>query len=195
MLLLSFLVSASLSKGSTNLCLAIALIALPAILIYPSAKRWFAYPQALLAFCWGFAVLIPWAASESSIAGGLPLFCCWGATLFWTFGFDTVYAMADRKDDETLGLKSSVLTLGRQAKKIVSVSYAIASILFATGAYFAGIVWIFWPIWIVATIGMQLEVGIINGQNCSTSIFSRHFKNQVWLGGLLLLALILGRIA
>ena len=176
MLLLSFLIVVSLPTGSTNLCLAIALIALPAILVYSSAKRWFAYPQAFLAICWGFAVLIPWAASESSLTGGWPLFYCWSATLMWTFGFDTVYAMADRNDDKALDLKSSVLTLGRKTKSIVGVSYGITCILFATGAYFARVGWSFWPIWIVATIGMQREIFIINELNCSISIFGRHFK-------------------
>ena len=30
------------------------------------------------------------------------LVLCWLATLTWTFGFDTVYAMADRPDDRKL---------------------------------------------------------------------------------------------
>ncbi len=194
MLLLSFLILISLPNESATLCLSIALLALPTILIYPSAKRWFAYPQAILAICWGFAVLIPWAASESSLAGGLPLLLCWSATLLWTFGFDTVYAMADQNDDKNIGLKSSVLTLKGKAKKVVAISYCAADIFLAIAAYFAGVSWIFWPIWTVATLGMQREVFILKEPCYTTSIFSRHFTNQVWLGSLLLLGLILSRI-
>ena len=167
---------------------------MPVILFYPTAKRWFAYPQALLAICWGFAVLIPWAANEASLAGGFPLLFCWGGKLFWTFGFDTVYAMADRHDDAKLGLHSSALSLGEQTKKTVAISYAISSICLALGAYFAETGWIFWPIWIFASLGMQHEVNKLRSSVSTMTIFGRHFKNQVWIGGLILLGLIIGRI-
>jgi 4-hydroxybenzoate polyprenyltransferase len=89
-----------LPAAHRGLCLALAIAALPPVLLYPSAKRWFAFPQAVLALCWGFAVLIPWAAASGDLrAGGWPLLATWLATLLWTFGFDTVYAMADRPDD------------------------------------------------------------------------------------------------
>ncbi len=194
MLLFSFLIVIALPTSSFTLCLGIALLALPIILIYPSAKRWFAYPQAILAICWGFAVLIPWAASESSLFGGIPILSCWGATVLWTFGFDTVYAMADSIDDKAIGLKSSVLTLGNNTKRIVTISYALTCFFLAIGAYVAGVTWVFWPLWVIATLGMQQEIRTINRSGFPISIFGRHFKNQVWLGGLLLLGLILGRM-
>jgi len=195
LLLLSFIVVISLPPASITLCLAMALLALPAILIYPSSKRWFSYPQAILAICWGFAVLIPWAASESSLNGGIPLLTCWGATVMWTFGFDTVYAMADSKEDKNLGLKSSVISLGVKAKKIVAISYAMACCLLAIAAYTSGINWIFWPFWVTVVISMQDQILSLDRSKSSMSTFGRHFKNQVWLGGLLLLGLILGKIA
>ena len=101
-----------LPEANRTLCLQLAIAALPPVLLYPSAKRWFAYPQAVLALCWGFAVLIPWAASRGSLQGGWPLLCLWLATLLWTFGFDTVYAMSDREDDRLVGVRSSALSLG-----------------------------------------------------------------------------------
>ncbi len=195
MLFMSCLILFSLPSTSVRICLSLALTALPIILIYPSAKRWFAYPQALLALCWGFAVLIPWAASESSLAGGLPLLFCWLATLIWTFGFDTVYAMADYKDDKSLALNSSVLSLGRYSKNVVAICYALATTFLAIGAYLVGVKSIFWPIWIISSLGMQREIYIINQMDSPFSTFGRHFRNQVWLGSLLLVGLILGRIS
>ncbi len=73
MLFLSLLVVINLPQASRNICLLLAVLALPSVLLYPSAKRWFAYPQALLAICWGFSVLIPWAASEHSLSVSWPL--------------------------------------------------------------------------------------------------------------------------
>ena len=194
MLLLSLLIIFALPTASTSLCLAIALLALPIMLFYPTAKRWFAYPQALLAICWGFAVLIPWAASEASLAGGFPLLFCWGATLIWTFGFDTVYAMADSQEDIKLGLKSSVISLKNNAIKTVSICYALTSILLAFASFKAGVNWFFWPIWAIVSLGMQNESIKLKHSGTQKAKSGNHFKNQVLLGGLLFLGLIIGKV-
>ncbi|ABX08388.1 4-hydroxybenzoate polyprenyltransferase [Prochlorococcus marinus] len=193
-LTLSLLIVLLLPGSSRVLCLQLASASLIPILIYPSSKRWFKYPQALLALCWGFSVLIPWAASESSLSGGWPLISCWLATMTWTFGFDTVYAMADKNDDKNLGLHSSVLSLGGNAKITVSICYFITSVLLGFGAFKADTSLVFWPIWLIASIGMQREIHLINLNAISTSMISRHFSNQVLLGSLFLLGLILSKV-
>ena len=101
-LLAALLVVLALPPANLGLCLWLAVAALPPVLLYPSAKRWFAFPQLVLAICWGFAVLIPWAAASGSLQGP-PLLLTWLAAVSWTFGFDTVYAMADRDDDRRVG--------------------------------------------------------------------------------------------
>ena len=63
MLCLGLGVVLSLDAASRQLCLMLAVATILPILLYPSAKRWFNFPQAVLAICWGFAVLIPWAAA------------------------------------------------------------------------------------------------------------------------------------
>ena len=194
MLLLSLWVVFSLPISSRALCLKLSIIALPFILIYPSAKRWFKYPQFILSICWGFAALIPWAASQASLAGGVPLISCYCATMVWTFGFDTVYAMADKKDDESLGLYSSALSLGEKAIEAVSISYAITSLLLGSAAIFSGTNWFFWPFWLVASFGMQREIWLLKNLKVSSPKFKSHFRNQVRLGGLTLIGLIIGNI-
>ena len=120
MLFFSLFIVLSIPQESRNLCLLLSSLSLPFILLYPSAKRWFQYPQLILSICWGFSVLIPWAASESSLAGGVTLIFCWLATILWTFGFDTVYAMADEIEDKEIGLNSSAISLGKKSIKTVS---------------------------------------------------------------------------
>ena len=176
-----------------GLCLALALAALPPVLLYPSAKRWFGYPQAVLALCWGFAVLIPWAAASGSLAGGLPLAAVWLATLLWTFGFDTVYAMADRPDDARIGVRSSALSLGAAAPTAVSVCYAATALLLAVAAALQGVQPWFWPLWAVASWGLLREATLLRRSDLPRSAYGLHFRHQVQLGALLLLALVIGR--
>ncbi len=192
-LFLSLLVVLSLPIANQTICLILACASLIPILIYPSSKRWFKYPQALLAICWGFAVLIPWAASEGSLKGGLTLLTCWMATLFWTFGFDTVYAMADMNDDQKLGLNSSAISLGANATNVVMICYVLTAILIGISAFNAKVNFVFWPIWLGSGIGMQREIILLNKLDSKMSTFNRHFKHQVLLGALMLLGLILGK--
>ena len=183
-----------LPASSRSLCLVLALAALPPVLLYPSAKRWFGYPQLVLALCWGFAVLIPWAAATGSLAGGWPLALVWLATLLWTFGFDTVYAMADRDDDRAIGVRSSALSLGQQAPLAVGVSYGLAALALGLAAGLQGCGWITWPLMLLAAAGMQREAALLRRPQLPRSAYGRHFSRQVQLGGLLLLALVLGQL-
>jgi 4-hydroxybenzoate polyprenyltransferase len=183
-----------LPAASRNLCLLLALAALPPVLLYPSAKRWFGYPQLVLALCWGFAVLIPWAAATGSLAGGWPLPLVWLATLLWTFGFDTVYAMADRDDDRAIGVRSSALSLGQQAPLAVGVSYGLAALALSLAAGLQGCGWITWPLLLLAAAGMQREAALLRRPQLPRSAYGRHFSRQVQLGGLMLLALVLGQL-
>ena len=195
LLVISLLVVLSLPKDSLQLCLGLAVMALPPILLYPSAKRWCPFPQAVLALCWGFAVLIPWAAAETQIMFSWSLFSTWLATVLWTFGFDTVYAMADRPDDAALGLRSSALTLGQAAVPTVRVCYGVVSVLLGIAALNAGMNWSVWPFWLAASILMQLSCTPLDHEDASMALFGRHFTRQVQLGSLLLLGFVLGRLA
>ena len=194
MLSLSLLIVLFLPTLSRVLCLQLSIIALPLILLYPSAKRWFKYPQLILSSCWGFSVLIPWAASESSLAGGIRLLFCWIATILWTFGFDTVYAMADEIDDKTIGLHSSAISLGDKAIKTVSFCYLISSFLLAIAAFKANLGLIFWPFWLISILGMQREVYLLKSRSKGIKTSVLHFQNQVRLGSLLLFGMILSKI-
>ncbi len=194
MLFLSLLIVLSIPANSRNICLLLAFLSLPFILLYPSAKRWFKYPQLILSICWGFSVLIPWGASESSLEGGVTLLSCWLATIFWTFGFDTVYAMADELDDKSIGLNSSAISLGRKSIKTVSFCYLLTSFLLSIAAFQANLGLIFWPFWLISTLGMQREIFLLSSRSKGIKTSGLHFSNQVRIGSLLLLGMILSKV-
>ena len=193
-LFLSLFIVFLLPIESRNLTLQLSLFSLPLILCYPSAKRWFKYPQLILSICWGFSVLITWAASQSNLSGGISLLFCWLATVFWTFGFDTVYAMADEIDDKRIGLNSSALSLGKMSINIVSFCYFLSSFSLCIAALNSGLGWIFWPFWLISTCGMQREVVLLRKRPKGIKASGIHFKNQVKLGSLLLLGMVLSKI-
>jgi 4-hydroxybenzoate polyprenyltransferase len=67
--------------------------------------------------------------------------------LFWTLGYDTIYAIQDLEDDALAGVKSSARRLGAGAPKAILRFYVLAA-LFALGAGVAARagVW-FYPLW------------------------------------------------
>jgi len=193
-LLAALLVVLALPPASLGLCLLLAVAALPPVLLYPSAKRWFAFPQLVLALCWGFAVLIPWAAASGSLSEG-PLAFTWLAAVSWTFGFDTVYAMADRDDDRQVGVRSSALSLGGRAPLAVALCYGVTALALAGAALLHQIATpAFWLPWALAAALMQEQAWRLRRPDLPRSAYGRHFTNQVRLGGLLLLALILPQL-
>ncbi len=187
----SFLIALSLLKNNTFITLILSFIALPLILIYPSAKRWFKFPQAILSICWGFAVLIPWAAHEGNLSSPV-LFFCWLATISWTFGFDTIYSLADKEYDLKIGINSSAINLGAKTNLTVRISYFLTSLSLATCAILNQSNFLFWPIWLCISILMQVDTRkIFNSKVYTQAKIGTHFRNQVIYGSLFLLGIIL----
>jgi len=125
--------------------IALSFAALAIAAAYPFMKRFFALPQAVLGIAFGFGIPMAYAAIQDR----LPL-ACWlllAANVFYSFAYDTEYAMVDREDDARLGLRTSALTLGRFDVAAVMASYAamlgilaFAGILLALSwPYFAGL--------------------------------------------------------
>lgn len=188
----AYAVLQALPAANRGLCLQLAWATGLPVLFYPSAKRWFGLPQLVLAVCWGFAVLLPWAAAAGALTPVSTVALAWLATVLWTFGFDTVYAMSDRRDDAALGLRSSALTLGAMAPLTVRLCYGLAALALAAAAARSGIGLLFWPLWLLAACGMVREGWLLERPGFTG--YGRHFQRQVLLGALLLLALILGRV-
>ncbi len=191
LIICSFFLTLSLPENGRLLSLSLAFFALLLILIYPSAKRWFKYPQFILSICWGFSVVIPWAANEGNINSIVLLFC-WLATILWTFGFDTVYALADKKYDIQIGVNSSAINLASNTKKTIQICYFLTSSFLAICAYINQLTFIFWPIWLITGFLMQKDIlKIFPESKQSIKKISDHFKNQSIYGGLILLGFII----
>jgi len=187
----SFILTLSLPEKGRLLSISLAFSALPLILIYPSTKRWFKYPQLILSICWGFAVLIPWAAYVGNLKSIVLLFC-WLATIFWTFGFDTVYALADKKYDIEIGINSSAVNLSSHTKITIQICYFLTSSFLAICALINQLNFIFWPIWLITAFLMQKDIlKIFPESKQSIKRIGNHFKNQSIYGGLILLGIII----
>lgn len=108
------------------------LVALAAILLvaaYPFMKRVTWWPQAWLGLTFNWGALVGYAATTQGLS--LPAFLLYAAGIFWTLGYDTIYALQDLEDDALAGIKSSARRLGGSVRTGVAVFYALAAALAA----------------------------------------------------------------
>ena len=163
--------------------------AVPVIVLYPLAKRVFAIPQLVLSIAWGFAVLISWSAVTNLEPATWLL---WGATVFWTLGFDTVYAMSDREDDQRLGINSSALFFGIYASVAVGIFNACTVFLMGWLGIVMQLHLSFWIALSLAALSWMWQYTQLRNQDLPSAAYAEIFRQNVWIGFLLLAGIISG---
>jgi 4-hydroxybenzoate polyprenyltransferase len=164
--------------------------AVPIILIYPGAKRVFPVPQLVLSIAWGFAVLISWSAVTRNVS--LPTWLLWGATVLWTLGFDTVYAMSDRQDDLRIGVKSSALFFGKYVSNAIGFFFTGTILLLGYLGIFTNLHFPFWISLAIASILWVWQYIRLQQIDLPTSAYGQMFRQNVWVGFVLLIGMELG---
>lgn len=166
--------------------------AVPVIIGYPLAKRVFPVPQLVLSIAWGFAVLISWTAVTEQLE--FPTWLLWGATILWTLGFDTIYAMSDREDDRRIGVKSSALFFGNYAAEAVGVFFAGTVASLAWLGVVMDLQLGFWLTLAIATLVWVWQYLRLRQEDMPTAEYGQLFRQNVWIGFILLAGMIAGTL-
>jgi 4-hydroxybenzoate polyprenyltransferase len=166
--------------------------AVPVIVLYPLAKRVFPVPQLVLSIAWGFAVLISWSAAIARLE--FATWLLWGATVLWTLGFDTVYAMSDREDDQRLGINSSALFFGNYAPVAVGIFDACTVFLLGWLGVVMQLHLSFWLTLWLATLSWGWQYVRLRDPQIPHPAYSEIFRQNVWIGFLLLAGMITGSL-
>ncbi|OZH54154.1 4-hydroxybenzoate polyprenyltransferase [Hydrocoleum sp. CS-953] len=169
----------------------LSVAAVPVIICYPLAKRFFPVPQLVLSIAWGFAVLISWSAAVAKLDSAT--WILWGATIVWTMGFDTVYAMSDREDDRRLGVNSSALFFGEYATNAVGTFFFLTSVLLGLLGREMELHIGFWITLGIATIFWFIQYGKLRQEDILKP-YAQIFRQNVWIGFILLGGMITGFI-
>ena len=111
----------------------VAVASLALVAAYPFMKRITWWPQAWLGLVFSWGALVGWPAVEGEIE--LPALLLYAGSIFWVIGYDTIYALQDKEDDALVGVKSSALALGEQARLGVTLFYLLALLLWAASIW------------------------------------------------------------
>ncbi|MDW4500395.1 4-hydroxybenzoate octaprenyltransferase [Sulfitobacter sp. D35] len=85
--------------------IALGVLALLPVCIYPFAKRFTWWPQIFLGLAFNWGALLAWTAHTGRLE--LPAVILYVAGICWTLFYDTIYAHQDREDDALIGVKST----------------------------------------------------------------------------------------
>jgi len=105
----------------------IGLFSIPLIIIYPYMKRFTYWPQFALGIIFNWGILISSMQFNGYLSSTFILL--YVGCIFWTLGYDTIYAYQDRKDDIKNNIKSTAVLFSDQGKKCVFSFYIIFLII------------------------------------------------------------------
>jgi len=169
----------------------LALGSMPLAFTYPLMKRFTYWPQLFLGITFNYGLILGWTSIKGQI-DIIPLVFYFGA-IFWTLGYDTIYGYQDIKDDEIIGLKSTSIKFKKQPYTFLFSCYSIYLLSLFFIVYLMKLNYFSIIIFVFATFQMyffQLKKLKIN----DPSSCIKTFKSNNFLGLIILLGLILGKI-
>ncbi|MEE8295066.1 MAG: 4-hydroxybenzoate octaprenyltransferase [Sphingomonadales bacterium] len=105
--------------------------------IYPFMKRVTYWPQAFLGLTFNWGALLGWAAVTGALS--IEALFLYLAGIFWTLGYDTIYAHMDKTDDILVGVKSTALKFGENTRAWLFVFYGLSLGFFFLAGYQNGL--------------------------------------------------------
>jgi 4-hydroxybenzoate polyprenyltransferase len=208
--LVSFLILLCLNP----LCLLLGVLSLGLVAAYPFMKRITWWPQAWLGLTFNWGALLGYAAANSSDQSTLGVIVSlggafsegggvvthfslsWAAVLlyasgiFWTLGYDTIYAIQDIEDDALAGVKSSTRRLGEHVRTGVLAFYIASFMLMIAAAWVGGLGPLFLPLAALVAVHLSRQAARVRIDDPVGALAL--FKSNAQVGFVLFLALAAG---
>jgi|TARA_B100001094_G_scaffold313985_1_gene352385 4-hydroxybenzoate polyprenyltransferase len=122
-LLLLLTLSLTILLQLNETCWLLGFLVLLLVFSYPTFKRFTYWPQFVLGLTFNWGALMGWVSITGTI--DTPSLILYLAGIFWTLGYDTIYAHQDKEDDALIGVKSSALALENLTKPFIYIVYTV----------------------------------------------------------------------
>ncbi len=182
LLLCSFLLLSLIILLQFNLySIILGLISIPFVILYPFMKRITFWPQVFLGitFSWGALIVSTQFNQSITFQFGLLYIAC----IFWTLGYDTIYAYQDKKDDIKQNIKSTAVLFGDNGKWLVIICYLTVVLIFGYLGWKSSNSLI--SLFIIAIIGISTYIAIqkwdINSPESSNFYFRQNNNLAIML--------------
>lgn len=156
---------------------------------YPFMKRITYWPQAWLGLTFNWGALVGWAAVRGDL--GWPAIILYAGAVFWTLGYDTVYAHQDKEDDALIGVKSTALALGTRTKPALLLFYSLFIIALMAAGILAKLPLIYYAV--IALAGLHLARQTLRVDIDDAAVCLGVFRSNIAFGWIVFAALLLGQ--
>lgn len=161
-------------------CMAVLLTGL-----YPLGKRYIKTPQLLLSLAFSFGIPMSYAASNQPFTADVLFLML--INILWVVAYDTIYAMADKKDDLIAGIQSTAVYLGSYDKTGVFFLQMLMHLLWLGWAFYVSMQPLFFAFWFVAMLNLIWQQKLVQQQ-----AFIQAFKSNNFYGLYMWMAIIIG---
>ena len=194
----------------------LGVVSLLLVAAYPFMKRITWWPQAWLGLTFNWGVLMGFAAAlgggsavslflllidpkitnialilpVTAIVFAAPLYL---GAVFWTLGYDTIYALQDIEDDAMVGVKSSARRLGANVRRGVGVFYGLTVVLTVAAGLTAGLGPLFYIVLLPWAAHLFRQARDVRPDDPALAL--RLFRSNRDAGFILFFAIILGALS
>jgi 4-hydroxybenzoate polyprenyltransferase len=145
---------------------------------YPFFKRWTHFPQVVLGIAFGWGIPMAFAAETGQVAPEAWLILL--INVIWSVIYDTLYAMVDRDDDISIGLKSTAILFGRFDLLILRI---LKFVMIALLVWLGLLLELSWPWFAGVAVAMVLFASQqIRVRNRDRDACFKAFLNNNWVG-------------
>ena len=154
-------------------------------MIYPLMKRITHLPQIVLGIAFSWSIPMAFAASINALPSAL--WWLFTANLLWTVVYDTQYAMVDREDDLSVGIKSTAILFGNLDVRIIGLLQCLCLIAF----WRCGVAFSLGPIYYAAVVAVGIlfarHLWLIRDRDIEQCFAA--FNQSKWIGLIILIGL------
>jgi len=162
------------------------------IAAYPFMKRITWWPQAWLGLTFNWGALVGYAAVADRLDA--PDLLLYAGCIFWTLGYDTIYALQDKDDDALIGVKSTARLFGEQSRTWVAAFYGLAIVcmaaaIAATGAhawlavlFLPAAIHLVWQLSVIDTASSASCLKVFRANRDAGLLVAASFVAASWLG-------------
>ena len=154
-------------------------------MIYPLMKRITHLPQIVLGIAFSWSIPMAFAASINVLPSAL--WWLFTANLLWTVVYDTQYAMVDREDDLSVGIKSTAILFGKLDVRIIGLLQCLCLIAF----WRCGVAFSLGPIYYAAVVAVGIlfarHLWLIRDRDIEQCFAA--FNQSKWIGLIILTGL------
>ena len=129
------------------------------IITYPFMKRITFWPQLFLGFTFNWGVLLGWSVFFENIT--LETIILYMTGVFWTLGYDTIYALQDKVDDLKIKVKSIAIKFRHDIKNFLFFCYISSIALLVALGFLTGRSFIYFILIAIAALHLAFQVIII----------------------------------